>query len=188
MATRDEFIPYDVRFFKEFAPYLGFTKPELKTLQRALEMGLIQRDRLVELAISAVSGVSMDSTDGQDLADGTDVKTVVSSIKNNHKARGSWMHSFPVRKVNTKTGALRVVAYNKFSDQFHYFFIPFCAYRNCKSVLEIVAESFNGYRSTAPKFTGEPRKHLKWWQYEVDSFEEMCNIKPGQVLERQNLK
>ena len=186
MATRDEFVKYDFVFFKTFAKYLNFSKSELKALERAVSMGLIQRDRLVELAISAVSGVEMDSIDGQDHKDGTDTKTVVSSIKNNHKARGSWMHSFAVRKIANKNGALRVIAYNKFIDDFHYFFIPHAAYQHCGFTVEIVAESFNGCYDR-PNFTGEPKRHLKWWQYEVATFEEMCLTTPSQVRVRKNL-
>lgn len=186
MATRDDFVPYDVRFFSEFAKYLNFTDQELVGIEKAVKMGLIQRDRLVEMAISAVAELQMDSRDGQDHEDGSDTKTVVSSIKNNHKARGSWMHSFPVRKIANKVGPLRVVAYNKFTDDFHYFFIPHAAYQHCGNTVEIVAESFNGYYEE-PEFTGQPRKHLKWWQYEVPSFEEMCLTTPAQVRVRKNL-
>ncbi len=191
MATTDEFVKYDIRFFEEFAPYLmsDYTKTELKGVRRAVEQGLIQRERLVELAISAVSGVHMDSTAGRDLADGTDVKTVTSSYKNNNLKKGTWTHSYPIRRVSSKTGALRVVAYNNFLDKFYYFLIPFGAYRHINHTLEIVAERFqdNRFIKNMPPFTGIPRRHLQWWQYECKSFEEMCLTTPNKVRVRKKL-
>lgn len=191
MATTDEYVKYDIRFFEEFAPYLmsDYTKTELKGVRRAVEQGLIQRERLVELAISAVSGVHMDSTAGRDLADGTDVKTVTSSYKNNNLKKGTWTHSYPIRRVSSKTGALRVVAYNRLLDEFYYFLIPFGAYRHINHTLEIVAETFSGpsFIKNRPPFTGIPRKHLQWWQYECKSFEEMCLTTPNKVRVRKKL-
>lgn len=173
MATTDEYVKYDIRFFNEFAKYLDFSETEIETLLRAVEMGIIQRDRLVELAISKTGNIKMDSTHGQDLADKSDVKTVVSGIRNNNKEKGSWTHSFSVRGVANKNGALRVVAYNKLLDRFHYFFIPYEAYQHCQYTVEIIAENFNNI-FIEPNFTGIPNLNRKWWNYEVDSFELLC--------------
>ena len=180
MATTDEYVQYDIRFFEEFMKYLDFDEADMNGLRRAVKMGLVQRDRLVELAISKIGKIEMDSTAGQDHADGSDTKSVVSSIRCNHRHRGSWTHSFAVRKIANKNGPLRVVAYNKLLDKFHYFFIPREAYSHCKYTVEIIVEQVNGMYDM-PAFTGDPAKHRQWWQYEVRSFEEMCSIQPGQV-------
>ena len=177
MATTDEYVQYDIRFFEEFAQYLDFDRTG--SLRQAVEMGLIQRERLVELAISKVGNIAMDSTSGQDLADTTDVKTVVSGIRNNNKRKGAWMHSFPISGVAGKNGALRVVAYNKLSDQFHYFFIPHDEYQHCKHTVEIVVERVHGVYDQ-PNFDGTPTRHRKWWKYECASFKDMCAIDPDQ--------
>jgi len=187
MATTDGCVKYDIRFFEEYIQYLDFDESEINVLRKAAKMGLIQRDRLAELAISKIGKIAMDSTVGQDLADTTDVKTVVSSIRNNDKHKGIWTHSFKVPKIANKNGPLRVVAYNKILDKFHYFFIPKEAYSHL-TVLEIIVERFSGISDYEPTFTGNPEKHRKWWQYEVPSFEEMCHTKPGQVGIRPNLK
>ena len=187
MATTDEYVKYDIRFFEEYIHRLDFNEADMNGLRKAAEMGLTQRDRLVELAISKTGKIPMDSTVGQDLADTTDVKTVVSNIRNNDTYRGCWTHSFPVRKIANKNGPLRVVAYNTILDKFHYFFIPKEAYSHCSSNVEIVVERFSGICDGVPTFTGNPKKHRKWWQYEVPSFEEMCHTKPGQVGIRPNL-
>lgn len=173
MATKDEYVQYDLVFFNEFSKYLGFTKDELVGIKKALDLGLIQRERLVELAATRLGIFEMDSVSGQDFNDGSDLKTVVSCIRNNDHERGCWLHSFPVRKIQSKNGALRIIAFNKFLKKFHYFFIPHSEYRNLK-ILEIVVESFSGL-SSPPEFTGLPKKHRKWWDFEVESFEDLCN-------------
>lgn len=183
MATTDEYVQYDVRFFDEFMKYLDFDEHDMNGLRKAVKMGLVQRDRLVELAISKIGKIGMDSTAGQDLEDSTDVKSVVSGIRNNNIAKGQWTHSFAVRKIANKNGPLRVVAYNKITDKFHYFFIPHSAYQHCKSVVEIILESYSG-QYASPAFNGMPKRSRQWWQYEVDSFEEMCSLKPGDVQTR----
>lgn len=186
MATTDNYVQYDIRFFEEFSKYLDFNKQELASLRKAVKMGLIQRERLVELAISQVGNIKMDSTHGQDHDDGSDTKTVVSAIRNNNISRGSWMHTFAVKKIASKNGPLRVVAYNKLLDKFHYFFIPHNAYQHCKHTVEITVEQVSGC-FTPPGFTGVPKRTRQWWQYEVASFELMCATKPGNVRTRQSL-
>jgi len=176
MASTDNCVDYDVRFAKEFGKFLGLKKKKIKTLMKFAKKGLIQRERLVELAISDVSGIKMDSTHGRDHEDGSDTKTVVSVMRNNQAALGRWTNSFTIRNVKTKTGALRIVAYNKFLDDFHYFFIPKSAYGNDVNQVEIVIEQVNGCYSD-PNFNGVPSKHRKWWEYEVRSFEEMCKLR-----------
>lgn len=172
MATTDDYIKYDIRFFEEFSRYLNYTDEELKHLQKAIFDGLLQRERLVELAVSRVSGIKLDSTHGMDMADSSDVKTVVSVGRKNNKNTGQWVNSFKVPRVYTKVGDLRIVAYNKILDQFHYFFVPYSAYRNIK-VLEIVLETHTNHGSEF-EFTGLPNRNKKWWNYEVDSFEDLC--------------
>jgi hypothetical protein len=177
MATTDEFIKYDLRFFKEFGPYLGLTETDMIGITKMVKLGLLQRERLAEIAISMVSKVDICSIHGQDLADGSDVKTVVSGIRNNNKAKGSWTHSFPVRQVHSKTGALRIVAFNKLLDKFHYFAIPNEAFQHCSQVLEIIVER-RGNWFKPPEFSGDPQLSNKWWQYEYKTFEEMCLKRP----------
>jgi hypothetical protein len=187
MATTDKFVKYDIRFFEQFSKYLNFKQQDIKALRRAVELGLLQRERLVELAISRVGNVAMSSTHGQDLADTTDVKTVVSSIRNNNKRKGTWTHSLPVRKIASKKGPLRVVAYNKLLDDFHYFFIPHSAYQHCTKVVEIVLDQVSGLHDPhgAAVLAAEPNRSRQWWQYEVGSFEQMCATRPRDVRPRQ---
>jgi hypothetical protein len=173
MSTTDNAIQYDIKFVEHMAPYLELSRTQLKHLKDFVSIGLIQRDRVVELAISKVSGYSIVSIEGQDFCDGSDAKSVVSQSRNNDKKKGRWMNTFAIRRIRSKTGSLRIVAYNKLLDKFHYFFIPRSAYQHLKSVLEICIESYTSYNQE-PTFTGVPDVSQKWWSYECETFEEMC--------------
>jgi len=180
MATTDNAVQYDVRMVREFSPYLNLNACEIENLVKFTEMGIVQRETVAEVAMSATGDFSGDSAVGRDFDDGTDAKTVVSSARNNNKLKGQWTNSFMVRSVTTKTGDLRVIAYNKILDQFHYFYIPYSAYRHISSYIEIIIERSTCYDGE-PTFTSIPQRHFKWWEYEVSSFAELCNRQPNKL-------
>lgn len=188
MATTDDYVKYDVLFFNEFSEYLNLHKS--KEVEKIVEMGLLQRDRLIEMAICRLGNMELSSQKGHDLTDFSEVKTVVSGVRNNHKERGVWMHSLKINKISNKTGPLRIVGYNRLLDSFHYFFIPREAYEHCSHSVEIVLERCTMHNGS-PDFTGKPQRHRKWWQYEVESFEQLCkmtrcDIKPNLTKEQCN--
>jgi len=173
MATTDNCIPYDIRFVEELSPYLNLSKAKQKALKDFVELGLVQRDRLVETAIAAVSGHKIVSIQGQDFADGSDAKSVVSSARKSDIARGQWINSYKIHRVYTKTGPLRIVAYNQQRDLFHYFFIPLDAYAHLRYSVDILIERHTSFNEP-PMFTGNINVYCKWWDYQCNSFEEMC--------------
>jgi hypothetical protein len=173
MATTDNAVQYDVRMVQELLPYLNLNKKETSTLIKFTEMGIVQRETVAELAMSNVGSFDGDSSWGRDFTDGSDAKTVTSNARNNDKKRGSWTNSFEIRNVATKTGDLRIMAYNKILDKFHYFYIPNEAFLHLKSTLTIVIESYTCHIGE-PEFTGKPNRSNKFWEYEVDSFEDLC--------------
>jgi len=177
MATTDNCIEYDIKFYEHVKPYLGLTAEEEKHMETFVRRGFIQRDRIVEEAIARVGGKKIISIVGQDFCDGTDAKTVTSVERNNHKSKGGWMISMPVRSIQSKTGGLRIVAYNQMRDEFYYFVVPNHAFAGL-TVVEIIIESYTRkeFIDKRPDFDGIPRRHMAWWQYEVNSFEELaCN-------------
>lgn len=173
MSTTDNAIQYDIKFVDHLVPFLALSEDDAVYLKKFVSIGLIQRDRVVELAMATVGGYNIVSEDGKDFADGSDAKSVVSTARNNHIEKGHWMNTFAVRGVKSKTGALRIIAYNKIQDCFHYFYVPNHAFEHINGVLEICIE-----RRTScfddPKFTGIPDTDRKWWNYECNSFQEMC--------------
>ena len=175
MATTDNCIEYDIKFYQHLKPYLGLTAQEEISMEAVVKRGFIQRDRLVEEAIAIVGNRTIVSVAGRDFCDGSDAKSVVSSERNNNIAKGGWTISMIVRSIKTKTGALRIIGYNKLLDKFYYFVIPNTAFSGLASV-EIVIECFcrAEFIGNRPNFTGEPRRDLKWWSYEVSTFEELA--------------
>ena len=113
MATTDNAIQYDILFVKELLPHLNLKKAQEKHLIEFTKMGIMQRETIAEMAMATVGNFEGDSTQGRDFCDGSDAKTVTSNARNNNKSKGAWMNSFEVRNVNTKTGDLRIIAYNK---------------------------------------------------------------------------
>lgn len=173
MATTDNAIQYDILFVKELLPYMNLKKAQEKHLIEFTKMGIMQRETIAEIAMATIGNFKGDSTQGRDFCDGSDAKTVTSCSRNNNKAKGQWLNSFEVRNVNTKTGDLRVIAYNKLLKKFHYFYIPNWAFNHLRSAISIVIEQKTCHIGE-PNFTGIPNKTLKWWEFECDSFEEMC--------------
>jgi hypothetical protein len=177
MATTDNCIEYDIKFFQHVKQYLNLTAEEELHMEKFVRRGFIQRDRLVEEAIAIVGNKKIVSIAGQDFCDGTDAKTVTSVEKNNHPAQGGWMISMPVRNIHTKTGGLRVVGYNRTRDEFYYFAIPNSAFAGLKIVeIQIEAYKRKEFINRRPDFDGVPRRHLAWWEYEVSTFEEMAQF------------
>lgn len=176
MATTDNNVQYDKIFFNHFFHKLGlnFTEEQLQAVEQLVDAGLLQRDRLVELAIAKVGNIALDSTVGQDFVNGKDAKSVVLSMRNNHKEKGCWTASFKIVKIAGKNGDLLAVAYNKILNKFHFFKIPHHSYRHLTTVLEIVLERYEGIFAE-PQWAGVPNVECKWWKYEVQTFEELCS-------------
>ena len=174
MATTDNAVKYQVRMLEEILPYLNVPATDVANLRSLVAKGWLQMDRIVEEAMSNVGNFEMVSVHGMDFSDRSDAKTAVSNMRNNNKKRGIWTHSFVIRKVFTKVGALRVVAFNKILDKFHYFYIPHHAYAHLTSSLDIQVERY-AKRGEEPNWTGVPNRNLKFWEYECATFQEMCN-------------
>jgi len=180
LATTDNAVQYDVLMVRELAPYLHLSACEIDNLIKFTKMGIVQRETVAELAMSTMGDFDGDSIIGRDFDDGTDAKTVVSVARNNNISKGQWTNSFQVRSVTSKTGDLRIIAYNKILDQFHFFYIPYSAYRHITRTLEIIIERIYCIGGE-PQFTGIPQRHLKWWEYEVSSFAELCKRQPNKL-------
>ena len=125
MATTDNAVKYDVRVFKEIHKYIPeITRNNIAIWKWQVSNGIIQMDRLLEMAMSNVGGFAMVSISGMDFCDWSDAKGVVSSDRIMIKKQGVWRNSFMVDNVKSKKGALRIMGYNKKLDKFHYFYIP----------------------------------------------------------------
>ena len=140
-------------------------------------------ESLLELAIGVVNkNIKVICTKKKDFDDGTDAKSVCSQFRNNNVKKGTWQHSAKVTG-HKKESHLRCMVYDDINDKFYYFVIPQEVVTNVSN-LEIVFETFtNTY--VEPTW-GEPKRFRtrgsgfkKWWNWEVESFEEMaCIVNP----------
>lgn len=169
----------DSIFFNEFYPYIiQFKDFDYDTLEGLARMNLLPKDKLVEWAISSVSGLEIHSEKGKDFSDNSDCKTVVSQARITGSSKyARWTNSFKVSNISSKIGALRVVAYNKVPEKFHYFYIPNQAFKSCKNCLEINIEQVSLKQEPNYCFNGIRTRDFKWWNFECSSFEELCKIK-----------
>ena len=186
MATTDNNVQYDKIYFNEFFHRLeyNFDQHQMDAICKLVDDGLLQRDRMMELAISKISGLAMSSVTGQDHEDGSDVKTVVSSMRNNIKPKetpktkeqllGLWTNSFNIRNVAGKNGAIRAILYNKLLNKFQYLYIPHKDYQHITSVIEVILERY--YGKDEPQWTGYSNVRCKWLdkKYVCNSIEELA--------------
>lgn len=138
-----------VRFFLEKA------YNDNVTIDQLIDDNILSGTKLAEMAVSNATGIKKDLIGlGMDLKDGSDVKTVTVSFRDN-------CHRAVVNKITKKVGMLRIIAYNPNIDWWFYFKIPYRIHKN-NSRLSI----------TFDKTTGEPIG--KYAKYKIDSWEEFC--------------
>jgi hypothetical protein len=141
------------------------------------ELVVLNYEDLFELAVACVNkSICITLGAKKDYDDFSDAKFAISQFRNNNKSRGTWTNSISIKGSYEKEGSLRICAYNQLADTFHFFFIPHIEFQHISKtgVIEIIIEQVNGYHHE-PDFAGVPKYHRKWWEWEADTFEEMCN-------------
>lgn len=116
------------------------------TVEKLIEDNLVNSTQVAELAISRTSGIPLDEIGyGQDLQDGSDVKTTTvyghntkvwkkkNKVKTGEYSTGI-EHVARVTGINTKIGSLRIIAYNPFFERWYYLIIPNSVYTNLYEV------------------------------------------------------
>jgi hypothetical protein len=166
--------PEDYKFFDFLVPYRWPDKtPEEIVLYRELVAhGDIQIETVLEnaLCITSKGRYSRIAEDHADCSDGSDAKKSVSQFRNNDILRDRWTNSFAITNLKKKTGLIRALCLSKETGRFHFFAIPYNAYKGMKKV-DITLDTSYGYRE--PK--GIPKG--KWTCFEVDSFEQLARVR-----------
>ncbi len=169
MATKFEHLELEIAHYRNFAHYI----PQLSglcpvTVETLLSMGLLQISTAFEYAVAAVAGVTVVSCDGADLSDGSDAKISTASLHRHRYVAG-------VSGIHNKAGALRVQVYERIQQRFYYFVIPHSAYCAIPvtSGIRIPFER----DGTPRRSPGRPVAH-NWWNYEVDTFQELATGRP----------
>ncbi len=182
MSTRDENIAVELKFFDYFYSYrypdTGSQNYEYDKAIRRQDVidGQLQLSTFIENSVAVQAGLTRDSKNGVDLSDGSEVKGATSSFRENNIERGSYMHTYEIRNVHTKTGPLRVIGYNILSEQFEYYFIPNKEITHLKKVLTLPIETATGWPFDPP-FTGIRSGKSKWHQFQINSFEDLCKLR-----------
>jgi len=119
MATTDYNVEFDKQYIREFNKYLPEAL-QVPTNDAFLNSGIIQRDRLMEIACAAVSNGKYEviSEDGRDFTDGSDMKTVTINQRKSQKNP-----NVIITSIKNKTGPLRVVALDPVTSKFYYIII-----------------------------------------------------------------
>ena len=166
MATHINQIDSDIAHILNVKKHLQHTKYKDVTAED-IRAGGLARSTLVEIAVSACGGFAHTPENGRDHGDGSDTKSITTRKRDNLST-----YSANVSDTNNKTGLLRVQLYEKYSNKFYYFAIPYWAHSQAKNDLEI-SFTKTGDPCRIPKTA---KKIPNWWDFECDTFEEMCKV------------
>lgn len=160
MATIEDHLELEKKHFENFKDLIPkFQDLCDATIDHLMNLGIIQISTAFEHAVAQTGSLKVVSTVGSDFCDSSDAK--LSSVRTCSRGR---TYSAPIKCVHNKVGILRVQVYERKQDNFYYFKIPYDAYSHISRTSNIEI----GFH-----LDGTPRKTNKWWQYEVESFEEM---------------
>jgi hypothetical protein len=158
MATLDSHLELEIIHFENFKEYIpGYNELCSKTVHQLLHMGAIQVSTAFEKALANVGGFTALSESGRDGNDDSDAKLV--SVRYHHS---NTLYDGYVSNTAGKIGKLRVQLYERNHSKFYYFIIPKVAHSTVK-YLEIPFD-----------LLGNPKRKNRWWNYEVNSFEELA--------------
>lgn len=167
MATHVNQIESDIAHIMNVKKYLVGTMYENVT-EKDIRAGGADRSTLVEIAVSFCGGFLHTPMNGYDHSDGSDTKSVTTRKRDSLDT-----YSANVSDTKNKKGLLRVQVYEKFSEKFYYFAIPYWAHSVAKNDLEIPFSD-----------TGDPRRipigrrtTPNWWDFQCETFEDMCKVK-----------
>lgn len=158
MATTDNATEYDLPYVDLVFEYLPkkLKSKDKETVYSFAKLGLIQRDRIVEMAMTAASRglYKSSSTDGKDHTDGSDTKTVTARYDQvGLKKDGNYytVLRIMVGNIFKKAGPLRIVAYNpsakKGEDKFKFIYVKKYTAKNRSSILVIPFHGKSKYKN-----------------------------------------
>ncbi len=133
---------------------------QLYTMEQAFKlirkMGLINEGEYAERSVSKASGIPQcpKNNQGHDLINGVQIKHALTNYKTQDYLRAYFSISGPKRDKSTIYG----IATETYSDNEHFFIIPYEAY--CHMSANTISVPFEE--------SGVPRYANPWWDYEVE--------------------
>jgi len=155
---------------------------------------IINGTQLIELAVNKVDNIGMCEIGyHRDLIDDSDVKTLTvqkSFTRKKRKLKSGLIRSYKstsyvakIKKVDKKLGVLRIVCWNPFTEQYHYFKIPPSLVFNLKCVtITFDSDTFkpSGKYAECEVSTFEDMARKLTLKEKLDSI--MCNIEKGNIM------
>ena len=168
MATTYNNIAIEMKHFNQIRQNIPrINEMHHDTLNILIEMGALQVSTLLELAIANVGDLDVISANEHDLSDGSEVKMATARIHRYGTAYGAI-----ISNTKNKTGTVRAQVLEPITGKFYYFVIPVDAHSKVTGASNIeVPFELDG----SPRRDYKPRSLPNWWNYEVESFEVMCN-------------
>jgi len=120
-------------------PYL-YRGYDLELMIKAATNGELNLPRQAELALAKVGKLKVVSVDCADLSDGSEVKCIGLkeqkwTDKKSNRPYSRFCYQLVEKRIKNKTGKLRIIAWNKFLNEFHFFIIPHRLYSKNKHLL-----------------------------------------------------
>ena len=175
MATLGKNLKLEIAHFVNFREYVpNIENLDDYTVNYLLKGGQLQVSTCFESALASVIGTTVISENAKDLATGEDAK--LSTVRS--MSHGN-IYSAPVTNISGKTGDILVQVYERIQSNFYYFRIPNKFYKDipASSNIEIPFE-LDGTPRCTPK---KKLKYANWWDFERDSFEDLCKLIPQDV-------
>ena len=165
MATKQDNLYLEIAHFNKFKNKISeYNNMCEKTINKLLELGLIEVSTAYETAIANIAGTQVISKDHADLSCGSDAKLSTVRTCSNGKS-----YSAPVTGIHNKTGDLLVQVYERKQEKFYYFRLPNETYAHIPKSSNIeIPFALDG---TPRK---QNRKQHNPWEYECASFDNMC--------------
>lgn len=158
MATKLSNIDIEIAHFNNIKKYLPDSEKWCwNTVDHLLSLGLIQVSSAVEHAIANISGTTVVSENKYDLANGDEIKIATVRLRDRGKS-----YDAHISNTKGKSGNLKVQVYERKTQKFYYFIIPYRKYSKI-TYLEI---PFN--------LDGTPKYKNHWWDNEVKTFEDLA--------------
>jgi hypothetical protein len=158
MATQIAHLDLQIAHFNNFRKYNPkLSKLDQHTIDVLLKDNYIEVSSAFEKTVALVGKYDVISESHADLSDGSDCK--LSTVYGDGRVYVGQVTGF-----KHKTGKLRVQLYERITNKFYYFVIPYHWYNDMVKIK--IPFTFNGV----------PKRDNKWWNLEVKTFEELASL------------
>lgn len=175
MATKNSSIILEKTHFDAFKQQWSMYHQHSYSVETMVNIGVLQVSTAYEHALAEGAGLEVVSEDTHDLSDGSDAKLCTARY---HGGIVYPKYGIPVTNIHGKTGDLRVQGLEPQTGEIYRFVFPRSSYEHLskKSNIEIPFD-----------LNGTPLRSNHWWRYEVQDWDQLCNLTGEQAKELNQL-